>query len=111
MSKLTVITISSAEPTEIDLFETVEYDMDEQGKNIEAFPAELLMVQNPKLLNFAYLHVPLDEAWLRLLNAERKKEGLGSLSTDLFENMMDQIEKLWFDLVCLPSAFIVVFSS
>jgi hypothetical protein len=40
MSKLTVITISSAEPTEIDLFETVEYDMDEQGKNIEAFPAE-----------------------------------------------------------------------
>ncbi|KAG2186955.1 hypothetical protein INT44_003183 [Umbelopsis vinacea] len=58
------------EPTEIDLFETVEYDMDEQ-----------------------------DEAWLRLLNAERRKENLGSLSTDLFETIMDQIEKEWFDLV------------
>ncbi|KAH8549951.1 PHD-zinc-finger like domain-containing protein [Umbelopsis sp. PMI_123] len=60
----------TSEPTEIDLFETVEYDMDEQ-----------------------------DEAWLRLLNAERRKENLGSLSTDLFETVMDQIEKEWFDLV------------
>lgn len=42
-----------------------------------------------------------DEAWLRLLNAERKKENLGPLSTDLFENIMDQIEKEWFDLVSL----------
>jgi hypothetical protein len=40
-----------------------------------------------------------DEAWLRLLNTERRKESLGSVSTDLFENIMDQIEKEWFDLV------------
>jgi len=41
----------------------------------------------------------IDEAWLRLLNSERRKENLGSLSTDLFETIMDQIEKEWFDLV------------
>ncbi|KAG0175339.1 nuA3 HAT complex component nto1 [Apophysomyces sp. BC1021] len=58
------------DPTEIELFDTVEYDMDEQ-----------------------------DEAWLQMLNAERKKENLGEVSGDLFESIIDQLEKEWFDLI------------
>ncbi|CAO3625491.1 unnamed protein product [Cunninghamella blakesleeana] len=58
------------EPTEEELFETVEYDMDEQ-----------------------------DEVWLQMLNAVRKKENLGEVSCALFENIMDKLEKEWFDLV------------
>ncbi|GAA5811396.1 hypothetical protein MFLAVUS_004831 [Mucor flavus] len=57
------------EPTESELFETVEYDMDEQ-----------------------------DEAWLQIYNSERQKENLGQISCDLFENVIDQLEKEWFDL-------------
>ncbi|KAI9360901.1 PHD-zinc-finger like domain-containing protein [Pilaira anomala] len=57
------------EPSESELFETVEYDMDEQ-----------------------------DDAWLKIYNAERQKENLGQISCDLFENIIDQLEKEWFDL-------------
>ncbi|KAI8378259.1 PHD-zinc-finger like domain-containing protein, partial [Choanephora cucurbitarum] len=58
------------EPTESDLFQTVEYDMDEQ-----------------------------DDIWLQIYNKERKKENIGEISSELFEAMMDQIEKEWFNLV------------
>ncbi|CAO3618107.1 unnamed protein product [Cunninghamella echinulata] len=58
------------EPTEEELFEMVEYDMDEQ-----------------------------DEAWLEMFNAIRKKEKLGEVSPALFENIMDKLEKEWFDLI------------
>ncbi|KAI8327914.1 hypothetical protein BC941DRAFT_519531 [Chlamydoabsidia padenii] len=58
------------EPTEEFLFDMVEYDMDEQ-----------------------------DEAWLQMLNAERKKEGLGEVSCSFFENVIDKLEKEWFDLI------------
>ncbi|KAI9485157.1 hypothetical protein BDB00DRAFT_87978 [Zychaea mexicana] len=48
------------EPSEADLMDTVEYDMDEH---------------------------------------ERRKEDLGEVSGDLFEAVMDQLEKEWFDLI------------
>ncbi|KAI8345352.1 PHD-zinc-finger like domain-containing protein [Blakeslea trispora] len=62
--------IRYTEPTESDLFQTVEYDMDEQ-----------------------------DEVWLQIYNKERKKDNLGEISSELFEAMMDRIEKEWFNLV------------
>ncbi|RCH82032.1 nuA3 HAT complex component nto1, partial [Rhizopus stolonifer] len=58
------------EPLEADLFNTIEYDMDEQ-----------------------------DQVWLQIYNKERKKDQLGEISSELFEAMMDQIEKEWFNLV------------
>ncbi|CAJ0858393.1 7050_t:CDS:10 [Entrophospora sp. SA101] len=57
------------ELTEKDLLEIVEYDMDEQ-----------------------------DDEWLSKLNEERKKENCGELSTEIFEALIDRIEKEWFDL-------------
>ncbi|KAG1452636.1 hypothetical protein G6F46_001262 [Rhizopus delemar] len=62
--------IRYTEPSESQLFNTIEYDMDEQ-----------------------------DEIWLKILNNERRKEKLGELNADLFENIIDQLEKEWFDLV------------
>ncbi|KAL1923953.1 uncharacterized protein VTP21DRAFT_6988 [Calcarisporiella thermophila] len=62
--------IRYSEPSEGDLFDRVEYDMDEQ-----------------------------DERWLVILNAERRREGLKEVSADLFEAIMDKLEKEWFDLV------------
>ncbi|KAI8377909.1 uncharacterized protein BYT42DRAFT_572155 [Radiomyces spectabilis] len=58
------------EPSESELFATVEYDMDEQ-----------------------------DEAWLQMLNEERREENLGEVPNDLFEHIIDQLEKEWFDLI------------
>ncbi|KAI9033629.1 PHD-zinc-finger like domain-containing protein [Phycomyces nitens] len=40
-----------------------------------------------------------DEAWLQLLNTERNSENLGEVSGDLFESIVDQLEKEWFDLI------------
>ncbi|CAG8469000.1 7838_t:CDS:10 [Acaulospora morrowiae] len=57
------------EPDERILAERVEYDMDEQ-----------------------------DDIWLKAFNNERKKEDLGELTTDLFEKLIDRLEKAWFDL-------------
>lgn len=37
--------------------------------------------------------------WLKIYNSERKKEKLGEVSGDLFENIIDKLEKEWFDLV------------
>ncbi|KAI7905371.1 uncharacterized protein BX663DRAFT_499491 [Cokeromyces recurvatus] len=58
------------EPSEKELFEMVEYDMDEQ-----------------------------DEAWLKIYNKERKKENVGQISCELFEAIIDKLEKEWFNLV------------
>jgi hypothetical protein len=58
------------EPSDVELYETVEYDMDEQ-----------------------------DKAWLELFNKERRKENLGDISPYLFECIMDKLEKEWFNLV------------
>ncbi|ORZ05888.1 hypothetical protein BCR41DRAFT_425300 [Lobosporangium transversale] len=57
------------EPTETELAERVEYDMDEQ-----------------------------DEFWLKEVNAERRKQDLGEVSASLFEKIIDRLEKEWFDL-------------
>ncbi|KAF9435962.1 nuA3 HAT complex component nto1 [Entomortierella beljakovae] len=57
------------EPTETELAERVEYDMDEQ-----------------------------DEFWLKEVNAERRKQDLGEVSASMFEKIIDRLEKEWFDL-------------
>lgn len=67
---------------------TIEYDMDEQGK------------KNTRLKRNMLIHDMFqDEAWLRMLNEERAKDNLGQVSCDLFEAVIDQLEKEWFDLV------------
>ncbi len=58
------------EPSDIELYENIEYDMDNQ-----------------------------DKAWLALYNKERSKELLGDISSILFECIMDKLEKEWFNLV------------
>lgn len=47
------------------------------------------------------ISITIDEAWLRMLNEERAKDNLGQVSCDLFEAVIDQLEKEWFDLVSL----------
>ncbi|PPQ79825.1 LOW QUALITY PROTEIN: hypothetical protein CVT25_002979 [Psilocybe cyanescens] len=61
--------IRHTDPLESDLSKTVEYDMDEQ-----------------------------DEAWLDIVNAERRKGGNDPVSPESFEIIMDRLEKEWFDL-------------
>lgn len=41
----------------------------------------------------------LDEVWLQIYNKERKKENLGQVTGELFEAIIDQLEKEWFNLV------------
>ncbi|EST07327.1 Bromodomain protein [Kalmanozyma brasiliensis GHG001] len=58
------------EPIEGDLKKQVEYDMDEQ-----------------------------DQEWLDALNHDRRSQGLDSISYEVFEIILDQLEKEWFDLM------------
>ncbi|GAN10613.1 bromodomain and PHD finger-containing protein 3 isoform X5 [Mucor ambiguus] len=58
------------ELSDVELYDSVEYDMDEQ-----------------------------DQCWLRLYNKERRKELLGDISPYLFECIMDKLEKEWFNLI------------
>ncbi|GJN89086.1 hypothetical protein Rhopal_002060-T1 [Rhodotorula paludigena] len=57
------------QPLEAELAKQVEYDMDEQ-----------------------------DQLWLDSLNADRKRDGHAPISYEVFEVIMDKIEKEWFDL-------------
>ncbi|KAF9348636.1 nuA3 HAT complex component nto1, partial [Mortierella sp. NVP85] len=57
------------EPTETELAERVEYDMDEQ-----------------------------DEFWLKQINVERREHNQGKINLPLFEKIIDRLEKEWFDL-------------
>lgn len=57
------------EPTETELAERVEYDMDEQ-----------------------------DEIWLKEVNAQRRKQDLSEVTSTMFEKIVDRLEKEWFDL-------------
>ncbi|ODN74463.1 hypothetical protein L202_06849 [Cryptococcus amylolentus CBS 6039] len=57
------------EPIESELSVQVEYDMDEQ-----------------------------DQVWLDALNVERKKDQCGPISYEVFEIIMDKLEKEWFNL-------------
>ncbi|KAJ3504556.1 hypothetical protein NLJ89_g7875 [Agrocybe chaxingu] len=61
--------IRHIEPLESDLAKLVEYDMDEQ-----------------------------DQEWLEAVNADRKKDQMDKVSLEVFEIMMDRLEKEWFDL-------------
>lgn len=62
--------IHHIEPSDVELYDSVEYDMDEQ-----------------------------DKVWLQLYNQERSKELLGDISPFLFETIMDKLEKEWFHLI------------
>ena len=68
------------EPVESDLAKQVEYDMDD-----------------------------VDRAWLDQINTERRKEGLDIVSYELFEVIMDRLEKEWFDLVSMAESLIPYF--
>ncbi|KZT21556.1 hypothetical protein NEOLEDRAFT_1164542 [Neolentinus lepideus HHB14362 ss-1] len=61
--------IRHIEPLESELAVQVEYDMDEQ-----------------------------DQEWLDAVNADRRKEQLDKVSYEVFEVIMDRLEKEWFDL-------------
>ncbi|TFK34042.1 hypothetical protein BDQ12DRAFT_690301 [Crucibulum laeve] len=61
--------IRHIDPLEADLARQVEYDMDEQ-----------------------------DQEWLDAVNVERKKHGMDLASYEMFEIIMDRLEKEWFDL-------------
>ncbi|KAF8989853.1 hypothetical protein BDQ17DRAFT_1372655 [Cyathus striatus] len=61
--------IRHIEPLEIDLARQVEYDMDEQ-----------------------------DKEWLDMINEKRRKAQEGTISYEVFEIIMDRLEKEWFDL-------------
>ncbi|CAO1622949.1 unnamed protein product [Sympodiomycopsis kandeliae] len=58
------------EPIEADLKKQVEYDMDEQ-----------------------------DKEWLDALNSDRRKEQLDTITYEIFEVIIDRLEKEWFDLM------------
>ncbi|GJJ11325.1 hypothetical protein Clacol_005557 [Clathrus columnatus] len=58
------------EPLESELSVQVEYDMDEQ-----------------------------DQEWLDLINEERRKAQVGPVSSEIFEVLMDRLEKEWFELM------------
>jgi len=40
-----------------------------------------------------------DQEWLDMVNVERKKSQVGTVSSELFEILMDKLEKEWFELV------------
>lgn len=79
------------EPIESELAVQVEYDMDEQGTSSRINPQR----RAPKLTKE-------DKEWLDVVNAERKKEQAGPVSYEMFEIIMDKLEKEWFNLVSLP---------
>ncbi|KAF7317788.1 putative bromo domain and PHD finger-containing protein 3 [Mycena kentingensis (nom. inval.)] len=61
--------IRHIEPLEVDLERQVEYDMDEQ-----------------------------DQEWLDAVNTERKKEQMDRVTYEVFEVIVDRLEKEWFNL-------------
>ena len=80
------------EPIETDLANQVEYDMDEQGKQV-SLASDLVSSSVLNCLSIA------DREWVDLVNAERQRQQLDRLSYELFEVIMDKLEKEWFDLV------------
>lgn len=49
-----------------------------------------------------------DQEWLDLINEDRKRAQVGSVSSEIFEIMMDRLEKEWFELVCCKGSFFLV---
>jgi hypothetical protein len=66
--------------TEDDSGNKVEYDMDEQGTK------------------YKFVVIRLDSLWLKAANSRRKFEGLPPVAEDIFENVIDILEKQWFHL-------------
>lgn len=54
-------------------------------------------------LKIPVLHIHVadrtDQEWLDSVNAERQKEQAGAISYEMFEIIMDKLEKEWFNLV------------
>lgn len=84
------------EPLESDLARQVEYDMDEQGASVLPMSFYAYLFQESK-----------DKEWLDAVNADRKKEQLNKASYEVFEIIMDRLEKEWFDLVRSISVFLM----
>ncbi len=78
----------SPEPIESELAKQVEYDMDEQGAVRSGLPPHGQSTSNGA-----------DQEWLDAVNAERKKEQSGLIAYEVFEIIMDRLEKEWFNLV------------
>ena len=59
------------------------------------------------------LQILLDQEWLDAVNNDRKKEQIDKVSYEIFEIIMDRLEKEWFDLVrcLLPSLAVSLISS
>jgi hypothetical protein len=70
------------EPAEDELARRVEYDMDEQG-----------------LADMRDISYGADLCWLKLVNQQRVAEEFDEVSENIFELIMDQLEKEWFNLV------------
>lgn len=64
---------------------------------MSSFPAQ--GVQQPRHRADAPTLALADKLWLDMVNAERKREGHAAISYEVFEIVMDKIEKEWFDLV------------
>jgi NuA3 HAT complex component NTO1 len=47
----------------------------------------------------------VDQEWLDTINAERQKEQAGAISYEIFEIIMDKLEKEWFNLVRVLSPY------
>lgn len=41
----------------------------------------------------------IDQEWLDAMNRDRKKEQIDQVTYEMFEVIMDRLEKEWFDLV------------
>ncbi|KAG6805438.1 hypothetical protein H0H93_004794, partial [Arthromyces matolae] len=76
-------------PLESELAKQVEYDMDEQGR--------LSPIGRDETRVCAYQR-STDKEWLDAVNNERRKGQFTPISYELFEVVMDRLEKEWFDL-------------
>lgn len=54
---------------------------------------------SPGYLWEIYADRAIDQAWLETVNAERKKDQSGAITYEVFEIIMDKLEKEWFNLV------------
>ncbi|SGZ28341.1 BQ5605_C027g10317 [Microbotryum silenes-dioicae] len=82
------------QPMESELAHQVEYDMDEQGQ-----PSSRRSSWNDPLKGSLLACVIIDQVWLDGINASRKVEGAGPVSYEIFEIIVDKLEKEWFDLM------------
>ena len=77
----------------------VEYDMDEQGELLH------ICARNdwPEWIRLIGVADIADQEWLDAINLERKREQSGPIPYEVFEIIMDKLEKEWFALVRLSA--------